>query len=201
MGALRNHRQQRFLSLRSQVPQVYVLQKPSISDLVVLDNECRKAGLNRPIAPINEPCLEQLASFFYLRLEPDWAGRKSTQHLAPTLKKLVAAVESGQLSNVQVVPVTVFWGQSPDRETSPWKLLLADSWAVTGRLRRLFQVLILGHKTRVQFSAPIQLADLVAQGKGEERTQRMLHRLLRVHFRNSKAAVIGPDLSHRRNSG
>ena len=51
-----------FLSLRSQVPQVYVLQKPSISDLVVLDNECRKAGLNRPIAPINEPCLEQLAS-------------------------------------------------------------------------------------------------------------------------------------------
>ncbi len=188
-----------FLSLRSDVPQVYVLQKPSISDLVVLDNECRKAGLNRPIAHINEPSLEQLASFFYLRLEPDWAGRKTTQHIAPTLKKLVQAVESGQISNVQVVPVTVFWGQSPDRETSPWKLLLADSWAVTGRLRRLFQVLILGHKTRVQFSAPIQLAELVAQGKGEERTQRMLHRLLRVHFRNSKAAVIGPDLSHRRN--
>ncbi len=60
-------------------------------------------------------------------------------------------------------------------------------------------MLILGHKTRVQFSAPIQLADLIAQNKGEERTQRMLHRLLRVHFRNSKAAVIGPDLSHRRN--
>lgn len=76
-----------FLSLRSDVPQVYVLQKPSISDLVVLDNECRKAGLNRPIAHINEPSLEQLASFFYLRLEPDWAGRKTTQHIAPTLKK------------------------------------------------------------------------------------------------------------------
>ncbi len=188
-----------FHSLRSDVPQVYVLQKPSISDLVVLDNECRKAGLKRPITRLDEPALEQLASFFYLRLEPDWAGRKSKKHLAPTLKKLVQAVESGQIDNVQVVPVTVFWGQSPARETSPWKLLLADSWAITGRLRRFFQVLILGHKTRVQFSAPIQLADLVAQGKGEERTQRMLHRLLRVHFRNSKAAVIGPDLSHRRN--
>ena len=186
-------------TLRSDVPQVYVLQKPSLSDLVVLDNECRKAGLNRPVEHLNEPALEQLASFFYLRLEPDWAGRQSTQHLAPTLKKLVHAVECNHIDNVQVVPVTVFWGQSPDRETSPWKLLLADSWAVSGRLRRFFQVLILGHKTRVQFSAPIQLADLVAQGKGSERTQRMLHRLLRVHFRNSKAAVIGPDLSHRRN--
>lgn len=185
--------------LRQDLAQVYVLQKPSISDLVVLDNECRKAGLKRPNTRLQAPALEQLSSFFYLRREPDWAGRKTTQHISPSLKKLVQAVESGQIENVQVVPVTVFWGQSPDRETSPWKLLLADSWAVTGRLRRLFQVLILGHKTRVQFSAPIQLAELVAQGKGVERTERMLHRLLRVHFRNSKAAVIGPDLSHRRN--
>lgn len=188
-----------FHSLRSDVLQVYVLQQPSISDLVVLDNECRKAGLKRPTARLNEATLDDLTSFFYLRSEPDWTGRKSIQQLSPPLKKLVHAVESGRLDNVQIVPVSVYWGQSPDRETSPWKLLLADSWAVTGRLRRFFQVLILGHKTRVQFSAPIQLADLVAQGKGEERTQRMLHRLLRVHFRNSKAAVIGPDLSHRRN--
>lgn len=186
-------------SLRSDVPQVYVLQKPSISDLVVLDNECRKAGLNRPIEHLSEPALEQLSGFFYLRLEPDWAGRQSTQHLAPSLKKLVHAVECNQVANVQVVPVTVFWGQSPDRETNPWKLLWADSWAVSSRIRRFFQVLILGHKTRVQFSEPIQLADLVAQNKGSERTQRMLHRLLRVQFRNTKAAVIGPDLSHRRN--
>ena len=27
----------------------------------------------------------------------------------------------------------------------------------------------------------------------------MVHRMLRVHFRNQKTAVIGPDLSHRRN--
>lgn len=67
-----------FLSLRSQVPQVYVLQKPSISDLVVLDNECRKAGLNRPIAPINEPCLEQLASFFTCVLSPTGRAAKHT---------------------------------------------------------------------------------------------------------------------------
>ena len=77
--------------------------------------------------------------------------------------------------------------------------MFADSWAVTGRLRRLLRILILGRKTRVQFSAPIHLRELVDHNKGHERTVRMAQRILRVHFRNLKTAVIGPDLSHRRN--
>jgi glycerol-3-phosphate O-acyltransferase len=103
------------------------------------------------------------------------------------------------VDDAQIIPVSVFWGQSPDRETSPWKLLFADSWAVTGRLRRLVSILILGRKTRVQFSTPIHLRELIEQDKGHERTLRMVQRILRVHFRNQKAAVIGPDVSHRRN--
>lgn len=78
-------------------------------------------------------------------------------------------------------------------------MLFADSWAVTGRLRRLLRILILGRKTRVQFSAPIHLRELLDHNKGHERTVRMAQRILRVHFRNLKTAVIGPDLSHRRN--
>ncbi|MNP27007.1 Glycerol-3-phosphate acyltransferase [compost metagenome] len=112
---------------------------------------------------------------------------------------MLDAIQQNALDDAQVIPVTVFWGQSPDRETSPWKLLFADSWAVTGRLRKLVSILILGRKTRVQFSAPIHLRELVAQDKGPERTLRMVNRILRVHFRNQKTAVIGPDLSHRRN--
>src|SRR3546814_18055274 len=45
----------------------------------------------------------------------------------------------------------------------------------------------------------IQVNELIARNKGHERTLRMVHRMLRVHFRNQKTAVIGPDLSHRRN--
>lgn len=59
--------------------------------------------------------------------------------------------------------------------------------------------MILGRKTRVQFSAPINLRELIEHNKGHERTVRMAQRILRVHFRNLKAAVIGPDISHRRN--
>lgn len=178
---------------------LYVLQQPSVSDLAVVDTECRKAGLPRPVMPVAVGDAIEPAAFFYLTPEPDWLGRQDKRGASPTLVRMLAAVGQNGLDDAQIIPVSVFWGQSPDSESSPWKLLFADNWAVTGRLRKLARILILGRKTRVQFSAPIHLRELVEQGKGHERTLRMVNRILRVHFRNLKTAVIGPDLSHRRN--
>ncbi|MET1077582.1 MAG: glycerol-3-phosphate 1-O-acyltransferase PlsB [Pseudomonas sp.] len=187
------------LKLDRNKPVFYVLQQPALSDLAVLDTECGKAGLPRPVLPVDVGGVDEPAAFFYLTPEPDWLGRQDKRGASPTLVRLVNAVAEQRIEDVQIVPVSVFWGQTPASESSPWKLLFADSWAVTGRLRKLVSILILGRKTRVQFSAPLQLRELVEQDKGHERTLRMVNRLLRVHFRNQKAAVIGPDLSHRRN--
>ncbi len=179
-------------------PVLYVLQQPSVSDLAVVDTECRKAGLPRPVMPVAVGSSIEPAAFFYLTPEPDWLGRQDKRGAPPALMRMLAAIGQNGVDDAQIVPVSVFWGQSPDSEKSAWKLLFADNWAVTGRLRKLARILILGRKTRVQFSAPIHLRELVDQGKGQERTQRMVQRILRVHFRNQKTAVIGPDLSHRR---
>lgn len=186
------------LNLDRSRPVFYALQSPSLSDLAVVDTECRKAGLPRPILPVAVGNLLEPAAFFYLTPEPDWLGRQDKRGAPPTLERLVSAISQNASEDAQIIPVSVFWGQSPDSESSPWKLLFADSWAVTGRLRRLVSILILGRKTRVQFSAPIHLRGLIEENKGHERTLRMTQRILRVHFRNLKAAVIGPDLSHRR---
>src|SRR5690554_6460619 len=187
------------LELDRSKPVIYVLQTPSLSDLMVVEQECRKNALPRPLAQVSMEGHQEPQACFFLDAPSRWLGRRSKPVIAPTLTRLVTLVSQNALAEAQIVPVSVFWGQSPARETSPWKLLFADSWAVTGRLRKLLTILFLGRKTRVQFSAPIQLRELVNQGKGAERTQRMAHRILRVHFRNQKAAVIGPDISHRRN--
>jgi glycerol-3-phosphate O-acyltransferase len=187
------------LDLDRSKPVFYVLQKPSLSDLAVVDHECAKAGLPRPVVQVSMDSHQEPSAFFFLDAPTGWLGRRDKRIISPTLARLVTAVSQNALAEAQIVPVSVYWGQSPARETSPWKLLFADSWAVTGRLRKLLAILFLGRKTRVQFAAPIQLRELVGQGKGPERTQRMAHRILRVHFRNQKAAVIGPDVSHRRN--
>ncbi|KFX69930.1 glycerol-3-phosphate acyltransferase [Pseudomonas taeanensis MS-3] len=187
------------LKLDRSKPVFYVLQQPSLSDLAVIDTECQKAGLPRPVLPVEVGGVLEPAAFFYLTPEPDWLGRQDKRGSSPTLARVVGALNQHAVDDAQIIPVSVFWGQSPDRETSAWKLLFADSWAVTGRLRRLVSILILGRKTRVQFSTPIHLRELVEQDKGHERTLRMVQRMLRGHFRNQKAAVIGPDVSHRRN--
>ncbi|SHM81891.1 glycerol-3-phosphate acyltransferase [Pseudomonas asturiensis] len=187
------------LNLDRSRPVFYALQSPSISDLAVIDTECRKAGLPRPVLSVSVGNLMEPAAFFYLTPSPDWLGRQDKRGAPPTLERLVAAVSQNPTEDAQIIPVSVFWGQSPDRESSAWKLLFADSWAVTGRLRRLVSILILGRKTRVQFSAPIHMRELVDENKGYELTLRMTQRLLRTHFRNLKSAVIGPDVSHRRN--
>jgi len=187
------------LKLDRSKPVFYVLQQPSLSDLAVLDVECSKAGLPRPVADVAVGDHVEPAAFFFLNPATSWFGRRTRLVAPPTLVRLVGALEHDAVENAQIIPVSVFWGQSPNRETSAWKLLFADSWAVTGRLRKLLSILILGRKTRVQFSTPIQLDELVALNKGHERTLRMVHRMLRVHFRQQKTSVIGPDLSHRRN--
>src|SRR3990167_9440634 len=156
------------LKLDRSKPVFYVLQQPSLSDLAVVDTECRKAGLPRPVLPVAVGELLEPAAFFYLTPEPDWLGRQDKRGISPTLQRLVSALSQHAVDDAQIIPVSVFWGQSPDRETSPWKLLFADSWAVTGRLRRLVSILILGRKTRVQFSTPIHLRELVEQDKGHE---------------------------------
>ena len=182
---------------RSQ-PIVYVLESPATSDLAVVDHECSALGLPRPLLPVAARGIVEPRAYFYLTPDADWLGRQNKRGAPPVLQRLVDACQAQAGEDVLIVPVSVFWGLSPDSESSPWKLLFADSWAVTGRLRRLVSILILGRKTRVQFAPPISLATLVAAGKGPERTVRMAQRLLRVHFRQQKAAVIGPDISHRR---
>jgi glycerol-3-phosphate O-acyltransferase len=186
------------LNLDRSRPIFYVLQSPSRSDLAVVDHECRKANLPRPVLSVAVGAHIEPMAFFYLTPAPDWLGRQDKRGAPPALQRLVHRLIEDSSLDAQIVPVSVFWGQSPASESSPWKLLFADSWAVTGRLRRWVTILILGRKTRVQFATPIALRELVAHNKGQARTVRMAQRTLRVHFRNQKTAVIGPDISHRR---
>ncbi|WP_144962298.1 glycerol-3-phosphate 1-O-acyltransferase PlsB [Pseudomonas oryzihabitans] len=179
-------------------PVLYVLPEASLSDLAVLDRECRKAGLPRPLRPLVLGSKTEPLAYFNATGKANWRGRPARRSVPPTLRRVVTAVTEQQLEDVQLVPVSVFWGQSPDRETSPWKLLWADNWVVTGRLRKLARILVLGRLTRVQFSKPLSLGELASQRPDPQRLERLVMRRLRIHFRNVRQAVIGPDLSHRR---
>ncbi|NNM13438.1 MAG: glycerol-3-phosphate 1-O-acyltransferase PlsB, partial [Gammaproteobacteria bacterium] len=97
----------------------------------------------------------------------------------------------------QVVPVSLFWGRSPDKEKSAIRLLFAETWERMGILRRFFRTIFYGRQVVIQFSKPIDLESFLHDGLDNARRGRKLARVFRVHFRRTRKAAIGPDKRRR----
>jgi glycerol-3-phosphate O-acyltransferase len=175
-------------------PICYVLESPGLADLAVLEQECIRNGLPRPGVGLSMAGLREWRAVAYLRRAP----RRRARHRPGRLERLAEAVQAGRVPEVIVVPVSVFWGRSPHKEKSFFKLLFSEDWAIVGRLRKLFMILFHGRNVLVQFSEPVLLTKLVAEEPKAVLAARKLGRILRVHFRRLRIATIGPDLSHRR---
>ncbi|HET8705779.1 MAG TPA: glycerol-3-phosphate 1-O-acyltransferase PlsB, partial [Pseudomonadales bacterium] len=180
-------------------PVCYVLRYKSLSNLIVLDQACKKHNLQRPTAHLETNALKFDRSYFYLsRAESLLDRRHSMRGQAPVLVEILQAAQDNPELDIQIVPVSLFWGRSPDKQDSVVKLLLSDSWAIPTKFRKLLIILWNGRNMLLRFGDPISLRAQVNEGLDEARTLRKLSRVLRVHFRLQKEAVIGPDLSHRR---
>src|SRR5690606_25620168 len=189
----------RELGLDPAQPVVYVLQPSALSSRLVLEQECRRLGLPSAQQPLTIGGEHLRRSFFFLYgRRGQMFRRRQSPILTARLKQLVHAVNTDANLDVQIVPVTLLWGRAPDKERSLFKLLLSDPWAVAGRLQKLLIILIHGRNTFVQFNKPISLRQVTSTVRTEELATRKLARILRVHFRRVRQAVIGPDLSHRR---
>jgi glycerol-3-phosphate O-acyltransferase len=182
------------LAVLSGQPVCYVLEHPGMADLAVLEQECIRNNLPRPGSGLALDSVSEWRAIAYLRAMPG-RRRKPTQN---RLERLAEALQSGRVPEVVIVPVSVFWGRSPDKEKSFFKLLFSEDWALVGRLRKLFMIVFHGRNVLVQFSEPVLLSRIVAEGPNPALVARKLGRVLRVHFRRLRIATIGPDLSHRR---
>lgn len=187
------------LGLSPDTPVCYVLQYSSLSNRLVLEQEVIRAQL--PGASTSLPVKNGPShSFFFLYRRVGKSLRKrQTPRPTPEYRMLVRYGLEHPEKDVQIVPVSLFWGRSPDKEKSLVKLLLSDTWAVAGRLQKLLIILVHGRNTYVQFNTPLSLKQVIDEYRhSEERANRKLARILRTHFRKVRQAVLGPDLSHRR---
>ncbi|WP_066098529.1 glycerol-3-phosphate 1-O-acyltransferase PlsB [Xanthomonas massiliensis] len=187
-------------------PVVYVLEDYGLSNALILDKACREAGLPSPLVPLPGDPLGRKRAYLAL------SRRSSTNALIPeqrgarthsdSLARLLAAHRLHPELDVKLVPVSIFVGRAPDKQSGWFAVLFSENWALVGGFRRLLGVLLNGRDTIVRFSAPIRVREIVAEGEAEgldpERTLRKLQRVLRTHFRRIRESVIGPDLSTRR---
>jgi glycerol-3-phosphate O-acyltransferase len=180
-------------------PVCYVMDSYALSSVLILDKYCEQKGLARPLQPIpaiaespprSFAVLKRLKGIFFRSPDP----RRHSKMLQMVTEKCWADPEL----DMQLIPVTVLVGQRPSRGSGFTRILFAENWEIGGRFRRLLSLLVNRRKTFVQFSRPISLQDLAAEGLDSSVALRKVSRILRVHFKRLRTAAIGPDLSHRR---
>ena len=188
-----------------QRPVCYVLEDYGLSNALILDRACREAGLPSPLRPLPGDPLGRKRAYVALSRRsagsalslPTGKAQPAKTH-SESLARLIEAHRTDPALDVQLVPVSIFVGRAPDKNSGWFSVLFSENWTLVGRFRRLLAILLNGRDTLVQFAQPIALRGVIAEGLPPERTVRKLSRVLRTHFHRIREAVIGPDLSTRR---
>jgi len=183
------------------VPVCYVTERYGLSDALILEQACREAGMPSALIPLQNVSTRRKRSYFATSMRNSlfWNPARRKPPMQP-LAELIAQLDLLPDQDVQLVPVSIFVGRAPNRQSGWFSVLFSENWVVVGRFRRVLGLVLNGRDTHVQFSTPVSLRSVLAeeQGQPRERTVRKISRVLRAHFRRIRAAVIGPDLSHRR---
>lgn len=175
----------------------YVLESGGLADLLALERACEQHGLPSPSESF-EFCGQQFSRrYVVLRPLSGFIIRRPSTAGSKRLRSLVEAAENNS-EDLLLIPAAIYWGRSPDKERSLFKLLFAENWDVVGRIRKFFATLLYGRNTLLRFSHALALSSIVQNGVEAPIAFRKVSRILRVHFRQRRAATVGPDLSHRR---
>lgn len=186
------------LNIDPELPVCYVLKNDSLSDYLVLESECKNLPLPTPSEGFEVGQYKHgKAAFFLAGRGWVWQRKELIQTPSKQLVAIVDELEKNPELDIQLIPVSIFWGRAPSRENSIFKILFSDSWRVPGMFRKLLMILIQGRQTVVQFGEPVSARQVVDEKLPTELTIRKVSRVFRTHFRRMREAVIGPDLSHR----
>jgi glycerol-3-phosphate O-acyltransferase len=176
----------------------YVIERQGLSDLLVLQEICVDQGLPRPSRRLTVGGVSERRSICYLERSAGWCATRVDRRPPELLNSLVAAACAEPAIDLDIVPVSIFWGRAPHKERSWWRMLLSEDIALAGRFRKFLNVIFNGRNTLVHFGEPLSLRAFIDEGLDEPRTVRRILRTLRGLFREQRTATIGPDLSHRR---
>ncbi len=176
----------------------YVLETGGLADLLALERACALNNLPSPTSPLEYGGLREARRVVALRVLEGFFVRRPSRTGSKRLRRLVEVAGKDNPRPLLLIPVAIYWGRSPDKERSLFKLAFSENWDVVGRTRKFFVTLLHGRSTLLRFSHALPVTTLVADMSDPALAFRKASRILRVHFRQRREATVGPDLSHRR---
>lgn len=200
----------------------YVLKEYSRSNSILIDIETKHHQLPPALASViqKQHDIDEMTAMIFLYHHSYDTTKNTLDAYSPRLLRLIEAVKNHQDLHIQFVPVTILWGRAPEKEDSILNLLTADDWQVPSISKQLFNIAIKGRDTYVQFHAPKDLRRILK----EELTRHLADNLqtdvqlslldnpqtllavvetvqkrLQGYLDKQQEAILGPDLSDRRN--
>ena len=198
-----NENQENSSSEKAQKITCYVLQNYSRSNALVVDSETRRLN----IAPALDPLLignhtEKAAVVFLQQQDESNLLHSPTHTFPPRLLRLIDALDQDPNLDIELIPVTVLWGRSPDKEDSLFKLLFTDTWATPSKVKQLMNIGVHGRQSFLEFHENKSLRELVQYAKIHHPNispATYITNSLNDYLDRQREVILGPDLSDRRN--
>ncbi|MEK9712186.1 MAG: glycerol-3-phosphate 1-O-acyltransferase PlsB, partial [Thalassolituus sp.] len=188
----------RRFNLDPERPIIYAMLYPSFAEQIVINKEVAAFGWLPPFQQRLNKTLPGSPYFSIYRRPGNPFRKDGLPVVSRHLQRQADWMLEQEDRDIQVVPVRVFWGRSPQRERSFLRIWLQNGGNLGGRLMTMFAILFNGRNTFVHFSEPLSLRELASSETSSELISRKLARVLRVHNRQITRSVLGPELSHRR---
>ncbi|MCH9693334.1 MAG: glycerol-3-phosphate 1-O-acyltransferase PlsB [Gammaproteobacteria bacterium] len=175
----------------------YVLETGGLADVLALEKACAKHGMPSPTESFEFCGKRENRRYIIMRRSNGWFGRRPAIGGSRRLRRLIEQAEHCD-QELLLIPVAIYWGRSPEKERSFFKLLLSENWDIIGRTRKFFVTLMHGRNTLLRYSHALPIRSICTGEVDASIAYRKAYRILRVHFRQRRTATVGPDLSHRR---
>lgn len=179
-------------------PVCYILENATDLEFILLEKICTKLNLPKPIYPNFD--LSDLPPS-YVTLDFHSRGRTDTAQQNKDVAKLLElqrAVERGEVRDVVLVPIVICWSRLPYKARSLLRQFFLSNWSLDKKFGRLLAALLSKNHTTLQYSKPLSMRSIIDEKRSSDKVTRKIHRLLRVHFRQQRQLIQGPDVSHRR---
>lgn len=187
---------QQSLELDQEKPIYYVMRTRSTSSFTMLQQECDRLGLPSPQYLSSGQESIPNGAVFFIQHKQIFGRRPSTIRKYSRLLERLFAQHEDNLNDVQLLPVSLYWGRNPGKEKSLLRLFFTDTESATP-FRKFLILLFQGRNSFMNFGRPLKFERLNSSTGNEKKALKVI-RTLRVYFHRQWIAAMGPLVANRK---
>ena len=175
---------------------VFALERQSAFDEAVLERAIGR-GSSAGRESIQDT-LQAIPRRFSLKHAAGWHRRLITHPSHVALRRMHRAQQAASQREINIVPVTIYWGRTMPRKNPGIRRLFSLDWGPGSVFRRWACLLLNRSDVFVHFTPSIPARELFGANEQPDRAIEHALRTLENRFRSDRIATLGPALDSRR---